>query len=127
MHNRNFHYKYWTFCKVELTNLKSELEETLRIELERDYENLWEWVWNLKRTDEIEFNFSREHNWKTGEYDKPLRIIISTFVELDKKTKTNILNSILSVIKNDIYEGEFNLAMRELNEYKEIRRIKYET
>lgn len=110
-----------------MTLLKSELEETLRIELERDYENLWEWVWNLKRTDEIEFNFSREHNWKTGEYDKPLRIIISTFVELDKKTKTNILNSILSVIKNDIYEGEFNLAMRELKEYKEIRRIKYET
>lgn len=41
-------------------------------DLNRDYENVWEWIEGSSSELKSKINISREHDWKKGEYDKPL-------------------------------------------------------
>lgn len=124
---KKYQYKFWTFSREEISSLKPMLEHQLGIELVRDYENLWEWIWNLKNNDEIEFNISREHNWETGEYDKPLRIIISSDKKIEDPELKKIYSILIEIVKSDLYRGEFSLGDRELKSYYLYETLKYST
>ena len=100
-------------------------EEVLNIELIRDYENVWEWIWNKNRDDLVDFNISREHNWKTGEYDKPLRIIISSKSKINDEELTKYCMQIIEVVKSDLYKGDYSLADREINNYSKKDEITF--
>jgi len=105
--------------------LKPKLERTLEVELSRDYENVWEWIWNKNRSDRIDFNISREHYWKTGEYDKPLRIIISSEREIPQHEIEKYCSRIILTVKSDLYKGKFSLSDWQLDKYKPIETITY--
>ncbi|HRI34127.1 MAG TPA: hypothetical protein PLD02_10250 [Saprospiraceae bacterium] len=124
---KKYQYKFWTFSREEISNLKPMFEQQLGIELVRDYENIWEWIWNLKNNDEIEFNISREHNWAKGDYDKPLRIIISSDKKIEDPELKKLYSNLLEIIKSDLYRGEFSLGDRELKSYYLYETLKYST
>jgi hypothetical protein len=43
----------------------------------RDYEDTWEWL-EGRTAGGLSVNVSRPHNWKTGEYDRPVRIHVKS-------------------------------------------------
>jgi hypothetical protein len=124
---KKYQYKYWTFTKEEISDLQPKFEQNLKIIFSRDYENVWEWIWNQNRNDEIDFNISREHNWESGEYSKPLRIIISSNKEIDEDQLNRFCSIIIDIIRSDLQRGDFSLSDRELNKYKLIEILKYKT
>ena len=101
------------------------MKKKLEIELSRDYENVWEWIWNKRRDDRIDFNISREHNGKTGEYYKPLRIIISSKRQLEEYEIEKYQCRIVLLIESDLYKGEFSLSDREINSHVKTATIKF--
>jgi hypothetical protein len=124
---KKYQYKYWTFTKEEISDLQPKFEQNLKIIFSRDYENVWEWIWNQNRNDEIDFNISREHDWESGEYSKPLRIIISSNKEIDEDQLNRFCSIIIDIIRSDLQRGDFSLSDRELNKYKLIEILKYKT
>lgn len=115
---KKYQYRFWTFSNEEITDLKPKFENILKVEMSRDYENVWEWIWNKSRIDKIDFNISREHNWKTGEYNKPLRIIISSDDIIQEHEIEKYCSRIILTIKSDLHEGEFFLSDWERNKHK---------
>lgn len=110
---------YWCFIETEL----KDLEEIFKIvfqcdEVIWDYENVWEWIMPKNENGSQWFNISRQHNWKTGEYDKPL--MIKTECQ-NEKHKHEIGNLLSSLLKCDIFEGnaEFDDKTHEFMVYPE--------
>lgn len=122
---KKYQYKFWTFSNEEITHLKPKFEKILEVELLRDYENVWEWIWNKNRSDRIDFNISREHNWKTGEFNKPLRIIISSENEIPKYEIEKYCSRIILIVKSDFHKGEFSLSDYKLENYQLIESTSY--
>jgi hypothetical protein len=67
------------YLKRELRELQPEFEKILGVDnLCRDYENNWEWLESRDTNSNYYLNISRPHNWKIGEYEKPIEIIIKS-------------------------------------------------
>jgi len=113
---------FWTYCEKEISDLKPEFEKAFGINLIRDYENVWEWIWNGHQQ-ENKINISREHNWKTGEYSKPLRIHFQW--SSNEIEETEFIQRTQRIVKSDIYFGTFSEDGRCIEEV--FRTIKYET
>ena len=75
---------YWTFLSKELIDIQIEIESLFdNLNLQRDYENNWEWLEGKTEDNIYDLNVSRKYNWKKGEYDKELVIIIKTDNQLN--------------------------------------------
>lgn len=37
----------WTYSNKEISDLELEFEKVFNVNLFRDYENVWEWIWSL--------------------------------------------------------------------------------
>lgn len=114
----------WAFSDEEIIELKSKFEREFEINLIRDYENDWEWIWNGNQP-ENKVNISRLHNWQTGEFSKPLRINITwNICELQKE---EIICKVQKVLKSDLHIGTITNRGINLEDYKITKTIKYET
>ena len=98
--------KFWIYLEKELTEIQSNFEKIFVVDnLYNDYENVWEWIESKDRESSIYLNISRPHDWKKGEYDKPIMII----VESNNGTELNeqeIANKIKRELKCDVFAGE---------------------
>jgi len=110
----------WTFTSKEIGDLKFDFEKIFGEELNRDYENIWEWIWNGP-TSENKINISREHNMKYGEYEKPLRIILDW--QSKEIYRTEIIGKIQAVLRTKIFIGKITNSGRNKDDYiiKEIK------
>ncbi|MHA7059489.1 hypothetical protein ACWGOQ_0019845 [Aquimarina sp. M1] len=71
--------KFWIYIKKELTDLQSDFEKIFEVDnLYRDYENVWEWIESTDRKSNLYLNISRPHDWKKGEYNKPIIIEVKS-------------------------------------------------
>ncbi len=114
----------WTFSNREITDLKPEFESEFNIKLTGDYENDWEWIWNGNQSIN-KINVSREHNWKTGEYSKPLRIDIKW--NIAEFQREELIEKIQNILKSDLHFGIISNRGIKLEDYKIDQTIKYET
>jgi hypothetical protein len=114
----------WTFSNREITDLKPEFESEFNIKLTRDYENDWEWIWNGNQSIN-KINVSREHNWKTGKYSKPLRIDIKW--NIAEFQREELIEKIQNILKSDLHFGIISNRGINLEDYKIDQTIKYET
>jgi len=114
----------WTYSEKEIRELQPEFEAVFNTKLIRDYENDWEWIWNGEEP-KNKINISREHNWSTGEFSKPLRINISwNPIETEQRT---IIEKIQSVVKSDLHFGKISNRGINIDDYEATKTIKYET
>ena len=114
----------WTFSDKEISELKPEFEKEFQTNLIRDYENDWEWIWNGSQP-ENKINISREHNWKTGESSKPLRINITW--NISELQRDEIISKVQKVLKSDLHFGTISNRGINLEDYKITKTMKYET
>ena len=114
----------WTFSNKEINELKPEFEKEFETNLIRDYENDWEWIWNGSQP-ENKINISREHNWKTGEFSKPLRINITW--SISELQRDEIIRKVQKVLKSDLHFGTISNRGINLEDYNISKTIKYET
>jgi len=114
----------WTYSKREILDLKPEFEIAFKTKLIRDYENDWEWIWNGEEPIN-KINISREHNWKTGEYSKPIRINISW--NPNQSDENTIIEKVQNVMKSDLHFGTISNRGINKEDYKVTKTIKYET
>jgi hypothetical protein len=114
----------WTFSDKEIGELKPIFEQEFEINLIRDYENDWEWIWNGSQP-KNKINISREHNWKTGEFSKPLRIKLTW--DISELQRDELLDKIQKVLKSDLHFGTISNRGINLEDYKITKTIKYET
>lgn len=115
---------FWTYSKREISDLKPEFENEFQVKLIRDYENVWEWIWNGNQPNK-KINISREHNYKTGEYSKPLRIKISW--NNSELQSDEITAKIQRILKSDLFIGTIQNRGINLEDYIVSKTIKYET
>lgn len=114
----------WTYTKKEISDLKLDFENEFQTNLIRDYENVWEWIWNGNEVEQ-QINISREHNYEAGEHNKPLRIVLNW--NSGKLTKYSMIKKVQSILKTDLYIGEIKKAGRNKEDYQISEIIKYET
>lgn len=115
--------KIWTYTNKEISELQPEFEQFFGVKLIRDYENIWEWIWNGSNVND-KINISREHNMKTGEHEKPLRIVLSWKSEM--LNKEELTNEIQSILKTTLFIGEIMNSGREKEDYVTKQIIEYE-
>ena len=113
----------WTYCNKEISELLPKFDQIFGIKLIRDYENIWEWIWNGSNAND-KINISREHNMKTGEYDKPLRIVLSWKSEI--LNQEELIHKIQSILKTPLFIGEIINSGREKEEYVTKQIVDYE-
>ena len=116
-------FRAWVFINKEILELKSEFEKEFSINLIRDYENDWEWICNDLNKD-IEINISRQHNWETGEFLKPLRIHIT--LKNSELQIEDLIKKTQNVLKSDLFFGDISNRGISLDDYKATRIIKYQ-
>ncbi len=98
--------KFWIYIEKELTEIQSDFEKILGVNnLYSDYENLWEWIESSDRKSNIYLNISRPHNWKKGEYEKPIMIIIQSN-NGEELNEQEIAEKIKKELKCDVFAGE---------------------
>lgn len=110
----------WAYTNKEISELKPEFERIFNEELTRDYENVWEWIWNGQTADN-QINISREHNMNTGDYAKPLRIRLKW--NTNNIDKNKVITDIQSIVRTKLYIGQILDSGRKENDYltNEIR------
>lgn len=104
----------WTYSNKEISDLELEFEKVFNVNLFRDYENVWEWIWNGPAT-ENKINISREHNMSTGIYEKPLRIILNWQSKEINRDET--IRKLQAVLKTKIFIGEIRNSGRNNEDY----------
>ena len=98
--------KFWIYLERELSDLQSEFEEIFGVNnLYRDYENVWEWLESEDDTAKFNLNISRSHNWKTGDYDKPILILVHSESE-PVLNESQIAMRIKDRFNCDVFAGE---------------------
>ena len=113
----------WAYTTKEIKDLKSEFEEQFRIPLQRDYENVWEWIWNGPKAKQ-RLIISRQHNFQTGIHDKPLRITLS--YDLGEIDKGNVVSLVQSILKTNLYIGDITNDGLADSDYKVMEEVKFE-
>ncbi|WP_109853450.1 hypothetical protein [Aquimarina sp. AU58] len=101
--------KFWIYIKKELTDLQSDFEKIFEVDnLYRDYENVWEWIESSDRKSNLYLNISRPHDWKKGEYDKPIMIEVESNngTELDESEIAYKIKEQLNC--GEVYAGEIH-------------------
>ena len=100
--------KFWIYIKKELSDLQTDFEKIFGVDnLYRDYENVWEWLESSDRKSNLYLNISRPHDWKKGEYKKPIIII----VESNNGTELSELEIAFKIKKQlncPVYSGEIH-------------------
>ena len=95
-----------TYLSVELSDLVEVLGQVFDVaNFHRDYENKWEWIEGSSRSLSGTINVSREHNWTSGIYEKPLNITISTQQALPQTIIDSIGNQLHRQLHSDVYLG----------------------
>ena len=98
--------KFWIYLERELSDLQSEFEEIFGVNnLYRDYENVWEWLESEDDTAKFNLKISRSHNWKTGDYDKPILILVHSESE-PVLNESQIAMRIKDRFNCDVFAGE---------------------
>lgn len=109
--------RFWMFLEIELTDLLPRFEKVFQIDnLYQDYENVWEWLESKDRKSEFYLNISRSHDWKKGNYDEPINMMI----ERNSKKSINqdeIGKNLLKEFKTTIYFGELEIKTRDRENY----------
>jgi hypothetical protein len=100
---------YWFYLNRELTDICDQFQEIFGINsLQRDYENHWEWLEGKSADSTIYINVSRPHNWKTGEYDQPIRVRVE--VNGGNENDLNLIHDfgykLSSVLNKEVYFGD---------------------
>tara|TARA_R110000850_G_scaffold271377_1_gene405600 strand:- start:75 stop:437 length:363 start_codon:yes stop_codon:yes gene_type:complete len=96
---------FWIFLERELFDLLPIFENAFGVDnLYRDYENEWEWVESLNNESPVFINARRPHNWKQGEYLKP--IVITIKQNSKKFGKEQILSILSEKFKCDAFQGK---------------------
>ena len=71
--------KFWIYLERGLTDLQPDFKNIFGVDnLYYDYENVWEWIESSDKKSKIYLNISRPHDWKKGEYDKPIMITVES-------------------------------------------------
>ena len=97
-------FTFWCYLESELLDLLPQFEKIFPISnIQRDYENVWEWL--ESNGNDFNLNVSRSHNWKTGDYDDPIKIEISSE---NLKVEDYYGNLFLQQFKTTIYFGELS-------------------
>ena len=109
--------RFWMFLEIELTDLLPRFEKVFGVDnLYRDYENVWEWLESKDRESEFYLNISRSHDWKKGNYDEPINMIIEkNSKELIDEDK--IGRMLFKEFKITIYFGELKIETRDRENY----------
>jgi len=113
----------WAYVEQEISDLKPMFEDVFNVRLTRDYENVWEWIWNGNDS-KNQINISREHNMKSGDYNKPLRIKLNW--ENQKIEKEVIIKQLQTILKTQLLIGEIENIGRENSDYIIQEIIEYE-
>jgi hypothetical protein len=112
---------YWFYLNKELSDISDQLQQIFGINsLQRDYENHWEWLEGKSEDSTTYINVSRPHNWKTGEYNEPIRIRLE--MDVKNENELNLIqsfgNKLSTVFKEEVYFG--NVVPLEGNSLKFI-------
>ncbi len=101
--------KFWIYLERELSDLQWEFEKIFGVDnLYRDYENVWEWLESSDQNSEYYLNISRSHNWKTGDFDKPIMIIAQSNTP-EKLDEASIAKRIKDRLACDVFAGEITI------------------
>ena len=101
-----------------MSDLIKPLSELLNSsDLNRDYENVWEWIEGNSSEWKSKINISREHDWENGKYDKPL--ILTFYYKGFNKNKTvqKIGKLLANEFKTDVNFGKIQVLKND--EYKQ--------
>ena len=115
-------FKIWFFCRNEIMDLSSTFSLFFEADdLERDYENVWEWMEGYSRKYKVKINISREHDWEMGCYNKPI-IIMMDFDDLrasSLQTIEIIAKALFHILFVTIYFGQLTITADDDYEYME--------
>lgn len=99
---------FWIYLERELIDLQTDFEKIFSVNnLYHDYENVWEWIESSDRDSEIYLNISRPHDWKKGEYDKPIMIRVES--RLKNLSEETIANAIKNEFRCNVFAGEISV------------------
>jgi hypothetical protein len=110
----------WFWCEKELEDIAETLAPRLGLtELQRDYENLWEWV-DIIRPDGSSFNLCRMHNWKSGVYSDPVVISLRNEISLAEDTLKVVAKTVKETFGCPVFGGEIGHIGREIKIYDSV-------
>lgn len=97
------HVEYSLVVAMELRDIRTQLCSIFECDtLERDYEDTWEWLEGYGKICHCLINVRREHNWKTGEYDKPLTISLVSTNFISFNTFNDFGKKLAAIFKTEV-------------------------
>jgi hypothetical protein len=97
-------FTFWLYLEIELLELLPRLEKIFpNLKIQRDYENVWEWLESFENG--FKLNVSRSHNWEKGDYFDPIKIEIYSENLSDEDFYGNLF---FSEFDSTIYFGELS-------------------
>ena len=100
---------YWLYVTQEISLLKDAFAEVFEVaDFDRDYENVWEWIEGTSTWLNAGINIRREHNWQTGEYDKPLWIWVTYEQKPSDKQIEEIGLRLSQKFNQEVFFGELD-------------------
>lgn len=83
---------------------------------QRDYENAWEWI-EGDNHEGTKVNISRTHNWKTGNYERPILISVSAPVLSEEKLSDYALQ-LANTLKTEVWIGKVDWETQNERDYQ---------